>query len=254
MGRTLHYNIKENKKIPITDADWERIHLLTRWFITNFKWTCEQPSFSNIDYYPRWPDWFRDSKLPRLNSTMEIWEYVTNAYEELEAKGLSTLQILRELNVKKFIAFLGNNPDKLQLQKAYGFTKVAGNEFNALLVTAWITAISHILPNHTLTLYDEGEFLTKELVIKNGMARPKYGKVWRKIGAYCRPVNPGDFKEHPQFQTAVITVGGDGQAIISGGSQIMAGFYGEYFQEAGDKIDMLKVLDSYVQEALKEVK
>lgn len=98
---------------------------------------------------------------------------------------MSKLKIVRELLDRKLVALNGDNSNVLDLQKAYGFTKVAGNEWNALLVTAWLTAVSKILPQHTFELYDEGEFLTHRLVIKNGKARSIRGSVWKDVGEFC---------------------------------------------------------------------
>jgi hypothetical protein len=164
----------------------------------------------------------------------QLWKYINKAYEELKAEGFSRLQIIRDLLSRKLIALHGDDHNHLNLQKAYGFTKVAGNEWNAALVTSWLTQISRLLPEHTFTLHDEGEFLTHScLVIKNGKARTEHGKVWRDVGFYCRPVNPKDFEQHPEFPSIILNIGSNGKITSnqSGPLQVMAGFSGEYFKQ-----------------------
>jgi len=236
MGRTLHYEMKENKAVKVTEENWDTIEKITQYYLDNFKWTCEEPGFSNVDFFPRWPGygWFSDSKLPRDLNQDQLWDLVNKAYDELKAKGFSRLQAVRDLLSRKLIAISGDDHNHLDLQKARGFTKVAGNEWNAALVTSWLTQISRLLPEHTFTLYDEGEFLThSSIVIKNGKARTEHGKVWRDVGFYCRPVNPKDFEQHPEFRPIILNMESDGRITSNqaGPSQIMAGFHGEYYKQ-----------------------
>jgi hypothetical protein len=123
-------------------------------------------------------------------------------------------------------------------------------------VTAWLTTISRLLPNHTFKLNDEGEFLTKRLVIKNGKARSHRGNVWRDVGEYCKQVFPQDFEQHPEFQTMVLTSNEDGTIFSNGGgSQIWAGFEGEYFNKPqAHPVDMVKNINWYGDKALAEIK
>ena len=139
MGRTLHYTLKENKKVQVTEANWEEIDKIAQRYIDQYKWTCELPGFSNIDYYPRWPDWFRESGLPVYKTVHpliemtreELWDIVNKAYEDLKAKGMTKIQTLSELLNRKLIALHGDDPNHFSFQTAHGFTKVAGNEWNA---------------------------------------------------------------------------------------------------------------------------
>lgn len=237
MGRTLHYELQENKSVGLTEADWDKINQITKYFVDNYKWTCEQPQFSNIGYFPRWPEWFKDSALPKLpggntnDNVQKYWDVVESEVKKLEAKNLTRLQTVKELLARKIIALHGDDPNVIDLQKAHGFTKVAGNEWNAVLVTAWLTAVSKVLPQHVFTLHDEGDFLTTRLVIRNGQARGEHSSVWKDVGSFCRNINPADFAQHPEFKTLVLSVDKDGKGTSNGGgSQIMAGFGGEYFK------------------------
>ena len=136
------------------------------------------------------------------------------------------------------------------LKSNTGFTKVGGNEFNALLVYTALIEISR-LTNAELTLYDEGQFLYADVIIKNGLARidiDKLKETWKlqkKKGnvkkreedkelidketlqsklieiypAYtspfnlCRHVKEEDFKNYEEYNI----------------KQLSAGFYGEYY-------------------------
>jgi hypothetical protein len=51
---------------------------------------------------------------------------------------------------------------------ASGFTRVAGNEFNAFLVCDYLVKVSTLVPNATIDIYDEGLFVkTKNVLLTN---------------------------------------------------------------------------------------
>lgn len=138
-------------------------------------------------------------------------------------------------------------------QEIRGFTKVGGNEWNALLVYAALLEISIKTPA-MIKLSDEGEFLLSDVLIKNGKVRPDRGSIeaqlayWEKQGSLetnkhgsadkaklfrkllkhknrwlqperlCRQVKPEDFSGHPEYNAG----------------EIMAGFRGEYWGLNGD--------------------
>ncbi len=261
MGRTLHYELRRNPAVTLTDNDWNRIEKITDFFNKTFTWTCENVGFCTLTFYPRWHKFFKDSKLPDDKSG---WDIVNSSYKNLQAKGLTRLQILHALHKHKLIAYYTKD-DKLNLQKAHGFTKVAGNEWNAVLVTVWLTEVSKILPDNEFELHDEGMFLKVDLIIKNGKASPNIPKLlerirwfsekidkgesadvyrkerdnaravfdefkdcgWQEVSYFCRPVTPADFNEHPEFSGVAIAV--DNGKVSGNSGQVMAGFYGEYY-------------------------
>jgi hypothetical protein len=237
MGRTLHYDLLENPAVTVTDSDWDRINRITEHFITSYKWTCEQPGFSGMDYYPRWPEWFRDSRLPNLpggntfDNEKKFRDLIRREELSLEAQGLSRLQITRSLLEKRMVAIHGDDPNCINMQKSHGFTKVTGSEWNALLVTAWLTAVSTVLPQHEFTLSDEGDFLLrKRILLRNGRARTERGRVWKDVGTFCRPVNPEDFS-------------GD-----------RANNLGDYYQTTCCPLDVKQMIRNIVSKALNETK
>ncbi|OGJ85799.1 MAG: hypothetical protein A2268_00910 [Candidatus Raymondbacteria bacterium RifOxyA12_full_50_37] len=270
MGRTLHYTLLRNDAFPITEKDWDRIIAATEAFNTKFTWTCERVGFHNVDYYPRWPSRFKNSRLPVDG---DAWEYINARYKRLEKRNLNHLQIVRRMLSEKFIAIHGDNPDKIDLQQANGFTKVAGNEWNAFLTVAWIVTVSTMLPNHEIELNDEGHFLKCPLVIKNGKARPNCMRMveyihWLKlkiregivayqkylpeaeenyktfkdvgtksIGFFCRPVDRADFEQYPKFDTVTIDMSGE---ITGNPLAITGGFEGEYYGKVSQTEAILK--------------
>ncbi len=281
MGRTLHFSLRSNPSVKITEANWNKIDKLTNFFNKNFKWTCENLCFSTLDYYPRWRNWFKDSRIPDDDNTAR--DVINKLYKDLETKGRTKVQVLKELHRRKLIAFHTDN-DKLNLQEARGFCKVAGNEWNALLVTVWLAEVSKILPENEFMLHDEGKFLKADIIIKNGKACPNIKKLlesinwyadkvekgeyveayrkhlndaqaalkefkdcgWREISHFCRPVNPADFNEHPEFNGVVINME-DGKTN-GGGREIMSGFYGEYYGHVSETEAKLRS-----QQALKNI-
>ena len=240
MGRTLHYEMRPNHKVVVTEQDWDKIRSLTDTFYSKFKWTCECVGFDSLNFYPRWKRCFVDSKLP---SDLKGWEFVCAERDKLRANGMSQLEITKELHRRKLISYYTDD-NRENLQVAKGFTKVTGNEFNAFLVVAWLTEISRILPHHEFLIHDEGKFLLLDIIIKNGKAHADHksikadltcyrkkieqgesvnaykklfdkklalqhkftGKAWKDVSHFCRSVNPEDFDENPEFNATMVSL------------------------------------------------
>lgn len=120
MGRTLHYELRGDRPIPI-DA-WSEIEIAQRYMNDRFTWTCENLGLERHD----------DGDLP----------------EEFRRHG-----------------------DRLGL-RAWGFTKVADDEWNALLVVRFLTWVSRRLPAFMVTLHDEGDYvLAGYVLLRKGMPK-----------------------------------------------------------------------------------
>ena len=286
MGRTLHYTMHPNHSVTVTEGDWEKVETITDYFNHNFKWTCEDVGFNNLSYYPRWLNRFPDSKLKEA-PTEVLWRFLDAEYVKLKEKGLSRFAIIRDLHKRKFIAFY-NDSDCLELQKAHGFTKVAGNEWNALLVVAWLTAVSTMLPHHDFELHDEGKLLKVDIFMKDGRAKPDIMRElerikwfsteinkgnkefvefrdenravfdefkdvgWKPPAFFCRTIDPRDFEQHPEFGTTVLSV--DNGSVSGTGAHVMDGFHGEYFgfiSETEAKLNSRKAFENIVKIILK---
>lgn len=167
MGRTLHYSITFPRK-P-TDNQMEKISNLCGRYCTLadltqkscFKWTCEYPS-DFIEYYPNWS---------RTN-----WDEIAEEYNKLENSGMSRLKILKKLYNDGYILPVGNG-FWFETKYLRAFTKVAGNELNALMLYLYLVDVSCIVPKAEIRLSDEGEFLFAPVIIKAGKTKIDYEKL-----------------------------------------------------------------------------
>jgi hypothetical protein len=228
MGRTLHYQVLNPDQL--TDAHLETLLAVSTAYNTGQfakVWTCENFYLDPLASYPNW-------------QAGHDWKSYEKRYAELEAQGFSPLAIRRQL-VAEGVA-------KCHSNELRGFTKVGGNEWNALLVYSALLKITELTPA-LIKLSDEGEFLLCDVLIRKGKVRPdrdriseswqywerqgflttdeygcatkqalqekllKKGNRWQQPEALCRPVKPEDFAVHPEYNAG----------------EIMAGFHGEYY-------------------------
>ena len=202
-------------------------------------WTCENFYLEPLAFYPNW-DRYPNADPGRL------WQMLGDRFAELQESGLHRLDAIRHLHNEGLIRYHSTGEIR-------GSCKVGGNEFNAAIVYAALLMIS-AETNSVISLTDEGEYLLIPLLLKNGLAKPWPQRVkedwshWQKQGfirkntygladkqqlqaellknfpdfadpeSFCRDVQRKDFKAHPQYD----------------GSQILAGFYGEYWNLNGD--------------------
>ncbi|MBI5511412.1 MAG: hypothetical protein HY903_21855 [Deltaproteobacteria bacterium] len=120
MGRTLHYDIYDDRK-NYREAERE-IRIAQELLIYRFTWTCEWPSLRHLDEHER-----------RQREDESLFKF-------------------RHAPI------------------ASGFTKVADDEWNAVLITRYVTWLSRRLPTATVTLHDEGDYLTPGYQIRCGGA------------------------------------------------------------------------------------
>src|SRR5512132_476764 len=216
MGRTLHYQVLNPDQL--TDAHLETLLAVSESFNTGKfanVWTCENFYLDPLASYPNW-------------KAGHDWKSYEQRSAELEAQGFSPLAIRREL-VAEGVA-------KCHSDELRGFTKVGGNEFNALLVYSALLRITELTPAK-ITLHDEGEFLLASLILQRGKAKldvkemetawrywekqgflaedqygcrtklaaqqalfAKYGTKLQAPETFCRP----DFQEHPEYNAGEI--------------------------------------------------
>jgi hypothetical protein len=229
MGRTLHYQVLNQDQL--SDAHLETLLAVSEAYNTGKfakVWTCENFFLDPCLTYPNW-------------QAGHDWKSFEKRYGELEAEGSSPLSIRRQL-VAEGVA-------KRHSEELRGFTKVGGNEWNALLVYTALLKITELTPA-LIKLSDEGEFLLASIVLQRGKAKldvkdmetawrywekqgflpedrygcrtkleaqqalfGKYGAKLQAPETFCRPVKPEDFQEHPEYNAG----------------EIMAGFHGEYY-------------------------
>lgn len=272
MGRTIHYGFKLSK--PLDTKRINKIIDLTDEYNTKYVWTCENVGFSNFGFFPNWEYW-RALKGENYSRDL-IWKAIDTAYKSNEKFGMSHLDNIMNLRqIKRIISFHQcdekGNPD---LKEFHGFTKVAGNEWNALLTLAWLVEVSRVVPEAMIEVYDEGEFLKIPIYLKNAKARPNWSRIkhqrkhcarystehWsvecvEKLDAgildyakaplitphfvspavFTRNVNPKDFEKHPEFRTMIINAG---SGSVSHYENVMAGFGGEYWTKKGELTEL----------------
>lgn len=171
MGRTIHYKIP--KINPISVKDFKAMEEVQEEYRQRFTWTCESLYLEKCSWYPRWPDWYADSALPKGKSVDEIYEYL----QGLMNNGYS----LSRLNREKYIwiengGYLGKN------YSASGFTKVRGDEWNAWLVLRFLTWLSSSYPSLQIKVVDEGDFiLVGDIILQGGKPEVDHAEVERRI-------------------------------------------------------------------------
>lgn len=242
MGRTLHFEITNSS--DLTEPEKQRIIEISDYFNTGQLkdvWTCENFYLDPLSFYPNWEFFKR-----RQDNYERAWSCINARYESLKSEDLNHLDIVRKLHDEGLVCY--HVKDRIS-----GFCKVGGNEFNASLVYAALLMISS-RTSSLISLSDEGEFLLVPVLIRGGKAKPWTDRVredwhyWTEKGfiksnSYgiaekqkqqanllkkypdytapenlCRQVDPTDFKDHPEYS----------------GSQIMAGFDGEYYGLNGE--------------------
>jgi len=252
MGRTLHWSIKPKEKAAFNITDLKKIYDIGKRVKDSNNWTCETFNL-DPDVYPNWKG---------LNDVdcEKGWAIVDKRWQELAQQGKHPVEIEIQL-VKEGICLFQDNQYRRKMQ---GFCKVGGNEQNACAIIVGLTVVS-IEVDCTITVNDEGQFLKCPIVIEKGKARPDNDRIcsqlahllgspkfnssysglaeefeklakelWEmreeyrsryyppqcewSVQTFCRQVNAKDFEEHPEYS----------------GSQIMAGFYGEYYGLNGE--------------------
>lgn len=231
MGRTLHYSASG----MIADEQWDKIDALQDEYNVKNRWTCEHLDLSRLPYwYPRWPKWYRDSRLPKDVTVNSAWEIISD-----QVKGLTGVKLeskVRELVDNKYLAF-GNSIE--EGVAARGFTKVADNEANAKLVVDFLIESSRIAKDAVFRIYDEGDYiLCSYIVVKQGVIekddrrieeyrkflaeksqKPGWEKYFRDCisklenglmladtGIYFNRIDDNEYADHPQFRTLNISV------------------------------------------------
>ena len=237
MGRTLHYELTP-KNGKFTNGELEKIFEVSEKARKSTKWTCETFGINPYNIYPNWKNKSTWDKLHKRQSCL-LKEGV---------KYLKSCKIMVEEKIASFFAD-GRRPENL----IRDFTKVGGNEKNAMEVITGLTAISIAVKNAEIKVHDEGKYLKCPIIIYQGKTKPdreaifesigywmtnqwdpayknsgydwkkmskelydiakKYERGWFEVQTFCRYVCKKDFEKYPEYNAG----------------QIMAGFEGEYY-------------------------
>ncbi|MBI1807277.1 MAG: hypothetical protein HYR76_09540 [Ignavibacteria bacterium] len=149
MARKLYYKIIDDGINKIRDAEWEEILRLQHWYNSEFIWTAGRLAFKMFAVFPNIGQHSNDADAIR--------QRIIQRRIELEQQGLSDNETINRLESEGLIiAQKGGYFDQCL---ASGFTRVAGNEFNAYLVCDFLLKASLIAKEARIVIYDEGEFI-----------------------------------------------------------------------------------------------
>lgn len=153
MGRTLHYNVK-----PLNGRFTRDELVEMRNFVIGYaeqtEWTCEYFDLDPFVYYPNW-------------SNGSNWEKIEAEIKCLATKEVDEIIIIEKLFESGLILFHKTNPEL----GFYWFCKVGGNEANAKAIVSGFVALSKQMPNVSISVHDEGEYLRCPVIIEHGQAK-----------------------------------------------------------------------------------
>jgi hypothetical protein len=202
MGRKLHYRVEDTESNRISDEEWEKILRLQKWYNSEFMWSCGRLAFKMFSVFPNWEYLSIDKDA--------YWDMVRKRTRELRHTLPSGNEVTRTLERERLV--IVKKGGYLDGSIASGFTKVAGNEFNAYLVCEFILKASLIASGAEFLLRDEGGFIKcREVKVKEGRVRLKV----KGLQAFNRArelvearhvfsiVDPSKYDQFPKFKTVV---------------------------------------------------
>jgi len=201
LARKLYYKVLDNGKNIITDDEWEEISRLQWWYNSEFIWTAGKLGFRIYAVFPN-----PESHI----KTENIVQVIRERRKLLRSQGFSEVKTILKLEEEGLVIL--QKGGYYQNCLASGFTRVAGNEFNAYLVCEFILKASRIATSAEFILIDEGQFIkTKSIILKNGVIYLKAGENYSE--EFCKHiienrkvfslVNPAKYDNHPVFKNEV---------------------------------------------------
>ena len=162
MARRIHYRIDERSDNRVTDQEWEQIKRLEHWYNSEFIWTAGRLAFKMYAIFPNWESF--------VDSGHSGWEEIWDRYRYLRNLGLLENEVVVRLEKEGLVVHKkGGYRDNCV---ASGFTRVAGNEFNAYLVCEFLLKCSMIARQAEIQVLDEGDFIKgKNIVFRNGFVK-----------------------------------------------------------------------------------
>jgi hypothetical protein len=235
MGRKLYYRVEDTPSNSISDEEWDRILRLQKWYNSEFIWSCGRLAFKMFSVFPNWEYLSVDSEA--------YWDVVRKRTKELRRTLASENEVTRTLEREKLV--IVKKGGYFDGSHASGFTKVAGNEFNAYLVSEFILKASTIAPSAEFILRDEGGFVKcREVRLKEGKVRlrAKDSRALERARELVETrhvfsiVNPSKYDQFPKFKTVVAGFNDmeedDRRTIVKDWNWL--GFAGAYDQNGDD--------------------
>jgi hypothetical protein len=202
MGRKLHYRVEDTQSNRISDEEWEKILRLQKWYNSEFMWSCGRLAFKMFSVFPNWEYLSIDKDA--------YWDTVRKRTRELRHTLPSENEVTRTLERERLV--IVKRGGYFDGSIASGFTKVAGNEFNAYLVCEFILKASLIASGAEFLLRDEGGFTKcREMKVKEGRVRLKVKGLQARNRArelveaqhVFSIVDPSKYDQFPKFKTVV---------------------------------------------------
>ncbi|MBI5476233.1 MAG: hypothetical protein HY964_05785 [Ignavibacteriales bacterium] len=159
MARKIFYKILNDNNNQITNKEWDDVLKLQHWYNSEFIWTAGKLGFRmyavfpNLDY--------------NVSDVDELHKIIHERKRTLKSAGLTENESIQKLEEEGLvIAQKGGYVDNCL---ASGFTRVAGNEFNAYLVCDFLLKCSLLLQQSSIIVNDEGIFIkSKEIIFNRG--------------------------------------------------------------------------------------
>ncbi|HTK83354.1 MAG TPA: hypothetical protein VL633_13800 [Bacteroidota bacterium] len=159
MARKLYYKIPESDAAGISDDQWLEINRIQHWYNSEFVWTAGKLALKMYLV-------FVNPEHRQLNHA-GLERTIRKLRDEYRKLGFSENEIIRQLEKDQLV--IVKRGGYFDGCAASGFTRVAGNEFNAFLVCDFLLKVSCVVPELSITIADEGAFVkTKNVRIQNG--------------------------------------------------------------------------------------
>ena len=158
MARKIYYRISDDGTNKLTDDQWEEIARVQHWYNSEFFWTAGKLGFRLFAVFPRTDGSVESEALIKV---------IHERHKELRHSGFSESDAIRRMEEEGLI--FSQKGGYFRNCLASGFTRVAGNEYNAYLVCEFLLKASVIAEQSKIVVRDEGEFIkSKCITLYNG--------------------------------------------------------------------------------------
>lgn len=202
MARRIHYRIEDRSDNSVTDEEWEEIKRLEWWYNSEFVWTAGRLAFKMYAIFP--------DRYGYAGSDENDWKKIRDRFRFLRIRGLSENEAIRQLQKEGFILVKKGGYQENCI--ASGYTRVAGNEFNAYLVCEYLLKCSIIARNAAIHVLDDGEFIKcGSVIFRNGFVNVPFPtshkrarvEKWVRSRRIFSVVDPSKYDDLPEFRNVV---------------------------------------------------
>lgn len=202
MARKIYYKVENDSSNSISDCQWDDLLRLQHWYNSEFDWTAGRLGFRMYAVFPNLGNQPDDAD--------SIDKKIFERKKYFKDNGLSDNESILKLESEGLVVIQKGGYSENTI--ASGFTRVAGNEFNAYLVCEFLLKSSLILRDSKIVVQDEGEFIkSKKVVFHRGSVMMKIqkessaGKLHEMIlnRHLFSLVDPTKYKNFPEFNNMV---------------------------------------------------